>query len=72
MLAFIDELRLNSIQGDSTSSRNHTAYQVGLSVTDWPVKNLFLNVEYTKVQPFAYVHFIQAQTYQNNSYNLGH
>jgi hypothetical protein len=38
---FIDELRLNSIQGDSTSSRNHTAYQVGLSVTDWPVKIYF-------------------------------
>ncbi|PAC30614.1 hypothetical protein [Flectobacillus sp. BAB-3569] len=68
---FIDELRLKNVQGDSTSSRNHTAYQLGISLTDLPIKNLFFQLEYIKVQPFAYIHFLPAQTYQNNGYNLG-
>ncbi|MDI9872485.1 capsule assembly Wzi family protein [Flectobacillus roseus] len=69
---FIDELRLKTIQGDSTNSRNHTAYQLGLSITDIPIKNITIAIEYTKVQPFAYIHFLDTQTYKNNGYNLGH
>ncbi|GBD91139.1 hypothetical protein BMS3Abin04_01864 [bacterium BMS3Abin04] len=36
------------------------------------MENLTWKVEYTKIYPFAYVHYIPSLTYQNNSYNLGH
>ncbi len=69
---FIDELTLKSGNTAVSNARNHTAYQIGASVADFPFNNLHLTLEYTKVQPFAYVHFIQAQTYQHNGFNLGH
>ncbi|NBA78788.1 hypothetical protein GOQ04_24760 [Emticicia sp. ODNR4P] len=69
---FIDELRLKQVQDDTVSSRNHTAYQFGLSIADFPIRNLELRIEYSKIQPFAYIHFIPVQSYQNNGYNLGH
>lgn len=67
---FIDELRVSGTDS-SKMARNHTAYMVGASVADFPLKNMTITAEYTKIQPFAYVHFIPAQTYANNNYNLG-
>lgn len=71
---FVDEIELSLTGGNAIerNNRNHTAYQVGASISDFPVNNLHLTLEYTKVQPFTYVHFIQAQTYQNSNYNLGY
>jgi len=69
---FIDELRLNSIDGDSTNSRNQTAYQLGMSVADFPIRNMSIVAEYSRIRPFAYIHFIPEQSYQNSGYNLGH
>jgi hypothetical protein len=69
---FIDELRLKGGFDSTGAARNHTAYQIGASIADFPFNNLHLTLEYSKIQPFAYVHFIPAQTYQNSGYNLGH
>ncbi len=71
---FIDEVELSLTGGNAIerNNRNHTAYQVGASISDFPLNNLHLTLEYTKVQPFTYVHFIEAQTYQNSNYNLGY
>lgn len=63
---FIDEVSLVN------KKRNQTAYNIGASVTDFPIKNLFFSTDYTRVRPYTYIHFIPAQTYQNSSYNLGH
>ncbi|MEA5404552.1 capsule assembly Wzi family protein [Arcicella sp. DC2W] len=71
---FVDEIELSLTGGNAIerNNRNHTAYQVGASISDFPVNNLNLTLEYTKVQPFTYVHFIEAQTYQNSNNNLGY
>ncbi|MEA5139295.1 capsule assembly Wzi family protein [Arcicella rigui] len=69
---FIDELTLRTGNTALSNARNHTAYQIGASVADFLFNNLHLTLEYSKIQPFAYVHFIPAQTYQSNNFNLGH
>lgn len=71
---FIDEFEFNTLFGskDERNARNHTAYQVGASISDFPINNLHLTLEYTKIQPFAYIHFVPAQTFQSNNYFMGH
>lgn len=71
---FIDEIEFSLTGGNASerNARNHTAYQVGVSVADFPINNLHLTLEYSKVQPFNYVHFIPVQTFQSNNFNLGH
>jgi len=69
---FIDEIRLGGIAGDSANTRNQTAYQIGMSVADFPFRNISLTMEYSKIRPFAYENFFNVQTYTNSSYNLGH
>ncbi|WP_435354433.1 capsule assembly Wzi family protein [Emticicia sp. SJ17W-69] len=63
---FIDELSLRN------KNRNQTAYNLGVSLTDFPIKNLFISSDYTRVRPYTYIHFIPAQTYRNSNYNIGH
>lgn len=63
---YVDEVSLRN------TGRNQTAYNIGASITDFPIKNLFLNTDYTRTRPFAYIHFLPMQTYQNAGYNLGH
>ncbi len=66
---FIDELDLNNIF--SKNHRNQVAYQLGASVVDFPLNNLDLAVEYVRMNPFVYRHYIPTQTYQNAGYTLG-
>jgi hypothetical protein len=68
---FIDELTITNIF-DKEKQRNQFGFSLGASVTDLPVENLTLKLEYTKIFPFVYEHYIQTTTYQNASYNLGH
>ncbi|MEA5257725.1 capsule assembly Wzi family protein [Arcicella aquatica] len=71
---FVDELEFSLTGGNAIerNNRNHTAYQIGVSVADFPINNLHLTLEYSKIQPFTYIHFIQAQTFESSNYNLGH
>lgn len=69
---FVDELRVSGIFGDSLNNRNHTAYQVGVNVSDIPFRNINFVVEYTKLRPFVYENFVGAQTYTSGGYSLGH
>ena len=69
---FLDEFSFNGTILPGDRIRNQTAYTAGLSVTDFPFKNLFLLTEYTRVRPFAYINYVEAQSYQSNGYNLGH
>lgn len=67
---FVDELSLKGF--GINPERNHTAYQLGWSGADILLNNLSLGIQYTRIRPFVYVHFIPVQTYANNGYNLGH
>jgi opacity protein-like surface antigen len=69
---FIDEIRLSGVAGDSSNTRNQTAYQLGMSVADFPIKNVSMTLEYAKIRPFAYENYVPAQTYANGGYNLGY
>ena len=53
-------------------SHNQFGYTIGGSVTDLPVNNLTLTLEYTKIDPFVYSYQYPVQSYQNASYYLGH
>lgn len=68
---FIDELTISNIF-NKEKQRNQFGFSLGTSVTDLPIDNLTLKIEYTKIYPFVYEHYIQTTTYQHASYNLGH
>jgi hypothetical protein len=68
---FIDELTLSGIF-DSYKQRNQLGFTLGGSVTDLPVDNLTAKIEYTKIYPFVYHHYIQTKDYKSDNYILGH
>ncbi|MBN2571475.1 MAG: hypothetical protein JXA68_05055 [Ignavibacteriales bacterium] len=68
---FIDEITISGLF-DKQKQRNQFGFTLGGSVFDLPFDNLKLTVEYTKIYPFVYEHYIPTQTYQSNSYEMGH
>lgn len=68
---FIDELTITNIF-DKEKQRNQFGYSLGASLTDLLFENLTFTLEFTRIFPFVYEHYIQTTTYQNASYNLGH
>ncbi len=68
---FIDEITLANLF-DKQNQRNQFGFSLGSSVTDFPINNLTLHLEYTKIYPFVYTHYIPTQTYEHSSYKLGH
>ncbi len=68
---FIDELTLSGLF-DSYKQRNQLGFTLGSSITDLPVENLTLKIEYTKIYPFVYRHYIQTKDYESDGYSLGH
>lgn len=70
MSVFIDEIRISTIF-DKTKSRNQLGYTIGGAFTDYPIKYLTFNAEYTRINPFVYNNLIPAQTYTSQGYTLG-
>ncbi len=68
---FIDELTLGGLF-ESEKQRNQIAFTLGSSVTDLPLENLTLKLEYSKIYPYTYQHYINTTTYESASYILGH
>jgi len=68
---FIDEFTLHGAF-DTETQRNHIGFTLGSSVVDLPLDNLVLKLEYTKIFPFVYQHYIQTTPYASASYMLGH
>ncbi|NNL20447.1 MAG: hypothetical protein HKO83_03840, partial [Ignavibacteriaceae bacterium] len=68
---FIDEITLNGLF-DSFKQRNQFGFTLGSSVSDLPINNLTLKVEYSKIYPYVYQHYIPTTTYKSASYVLGH
>lgn len=68
---FIDELTITNIF-NKEKQRNQFGYSLGASLTDLLFENLTFTLEFTRIFPFVYEHYIQTTTYQNASYNLGH
>jgi len=68
---FIDEISITNIF-DKQKSRNKVAFQVGLDIINPFFKNNFYTMEFSRILPWTYTNFIQTQTYENDSYSLGH
>ncbi len=68
---FIDEITLSGLF-DSYKQRNQIGFTLGSSVTDLPIDNLTLKLEYSKIYPYVYEHYIPTTTYESASYFLGH
>ena len=68
---FIDELTISGLF-DSYKQRNQLGLTLGGSVTDLPIENLTTKIEYTKIYPFVYQHYIQTSDYKSADYILGH
>ena len=68
---FIDELAAGDIF-DSEKNRNWLAFSVGARVYDLPLENLEVFAEYTRSNPWVYLHKYTTTTYTNNGFELGH
>ena len=68
---FIDEIRTSEIF-NSAQQKNQFGFTIGGSITDLPINNFTANIEFTKIYPFVYRHFIPTQTYENQGYLMGH
>jgi hypothetical protein len=67
----IDELTVNGLFDPSTQ-KNQIGFTLGGSLTDLPVENFTLKIEYSKIYPYVYQHYINTTTYESASYVLGH
>ncbi len=67
----IDEITLNGMF-DASSQRNQLGFTLGGSITDLPINNLTLKLEYSKIYPYVYRHYITATNYTSSSYLMGH
>lgn len=67
----IDEFTINGAF-DSETQRNQIGFTLGGSVTDLPINNLTVKLEYSKIYPYAYQHYINTTTYESASYVMGH
>ena len=47
-------------------------FTLGGSITDLPIENLTAKIEYTKIYPSVYEHYIQTSDYKSTDYALGH
>jgi hypothetical protein len=67
----IDEISLNGLF-DPETQRYQMGFTLGGSITDLPIENLTAKIEYTKIYPFVYQHYVQTTDYKSADYILGH
>lgn len=68
---FLDEFNTKRLRR-SNAERNPWSYKVGFNVSNWPLKNLSIQGEFTRTNIINYKHSIPTLTWASNSYNLGH
>lgn len=68
---FLDEFNTKRLKR-SNAERNPWSYKVGFNVSNWPLKNLSIQGEFTRTNIINYKHSIPTLTWASNSYNLGH
>lgn len=67
---FVDEFSIRRVT--DPNRRNFTSFKGGMSLTDWPVRNVFLGGEYTFTNPITFLHDEPTTRFSSNLYNLGH
>lgn len=67
---FVDEFSIRRVT--DPERKNFTGIKTGFSLTDWPLRNVFLGGEYTFTNPITYLHDQATTQFRSNRYNLGH
>lgn len=67
---FVDEVNVGKMF-DKKNQTNLMSFKAGVKVTNL-IKNIALTVEYTRTNPWVYVHPISTTTFASNNYNMGH
>jgi hypothetical protein len=67
---FIDEFSIQRIK--VPDRHNFVSFKGGFSLSDWPLRNIFLGAEYTRTNPITFLHDEPTTSFQSNLYNLGH
>ena len=68
---FLDELAISRMT-DPDRHSNFYSWKIGGELSNWPLKNAAVKLEYTRTNPLAYQHYIPTLTFESNRYNLGH
>jgi hypothetical protein len=67
---FIDEFSIRRIT--DPKRYNFFGYKLGGTLSNWPLKNLFFDMESTIIYPMVYKHRVPSLTFASNNYNLGY
>lgn len=67
---FIDEFSVTRI--NDSKRQNFISFKGGMRLSNWPIKNIILTSEYTRVNPIVYKHRIPTTTFETNKFNLGY
>ena len=67
---YLDEFKFERLK-KSNPEHNPVSYQLGLNLTNWPLKNLSLKAEFTRTNTLCYAQSIPQLDYASNSYLLG-
>jgi hypothetical protein len=67
---FIDEMSVSRFFKNDVW--NFFSWKSGFRLSDFPVSDLFLTLEFTYTYPLTYQHYVPTLTFETNRYNLGH
>lgn len=67
---FFDEFSIKRIT--DPDRYNFFGFKLGGTLSNWPVKNLAVDIENTTIFPMVYKHRVASLTYTSNKYNLGY
>ena len=68
---FVDELSVRNMFKKG-KQRNFISVKAGARLTDFPIENTWIGIEYTRSNPLVYQNYFNAVLYESNSYSLGH
>lgn len=67
---FIDEFSVTRV--NDPDRQNFLSYKGGARLSNWPIPNVVLTAEYTRVNPIVYKHRVETTTFETNKFNLGY
>jgi len=67
---FIDEFSVTRV--NDPNKLNFVSQKYGSRISNWPVRNTAITIEYTKTNPVVYKHRVPTTTFETNTFNLGH
>lgn len=67
---FCDEFSMSRV-GDP-DRHNFMSWKGGFKLSNWPVRNVAITAEYTRVNPIVYKHRVSTTTFETNKVNLGY